>query len=224
MRLRNNPVFMLDELDKIGQDFRGDPASALLEVLDPEQNNSFTDHYLDQPFDLSNVMFIGTANYTEPVPPALLDRMEVIELPGYTAGEKLQHRQEISCPAAAQRTRPQENATDYYQMTPFEVIIDSYTREAGVRNLERTIGSVCRFAATKIANEPQEAWPSNAAIDLPKSSAPLDSNPKSPCEPAIPGVVTGLAYTPFGGEILFVEAAAMPGKGTSSSPAKSATS
>jgi len=145
-----NPVFMLDEMDKIGADFRGDPASALLEVLDPEQNNTFTDHYLNQPFDLSSVMFIGTANYTEPIPPALMDRMEIIELPGYTENEKLN--------IAKKYLIPRQFAEHGLKKTHLKiadeavkVIIRSYTAEAGVRNLERSIAAVCRSVATKIA-------------------------------------------------------------------------
>jgi ATP-dependent Lon protease len=206
-----NPVFMLDELDKIGQDFRGDPASAMLEVLDPEQNNSFTDHYLDQPFDLSGVMFIGTANYMEPVPPALTDRMEVIELSGYTIKEKLRIARKYLVPR-----QMKEHGLKKTQLTipnnTLEVIIDSYTREAGVRNLERTIASVCRFAAAKIA----ERTARKLAI-LPNRLAEILGPVKFESEIAqragMPGVVTGLAYTPTGGEILFVETARMPGKG-----------
>ena len=145
-----NPVFMLDELDKIGQDFRGDPASALLEVLDPEQNNSFTDHYLDQPFDLSGVMFIGTANYMEPVPPALYDRMEIIELSGYTKREKLNIAKKYLVPRQLKEHGLRKNQLVIPDKT-LEIIIDSYTREAGVRSFERTIAAVCRFAAARIA-------------------------------------------------------------------------
>jgi len=206
-----NPVFMLDELDKIGQDFRGDPASALLEVLDPEQNNSFTDHYLDQPFDLSKVMFIGTANYTEPVPPALLDRMETIELPGYTEGEKMQIARKYLMPRQLK-----ENGLKKAQLTisndSLHAIINSYTREAGVRNLERSIGAICRHAAMRIARGTSR----RAAIDksqLAKILGPHKFESEVALRTATPGVVTGLAYTPFGGEILFVESVAVPGKG-----------
>ncbi len=206
-----NPVFMLDELDKIGQDFRGDPASAMLEVLDPEQNNSFSDHYLDQPFDLSSVMFIGTANYMEPVPPALTDRMEVIELSGYTIKEKLRIARKYLVP----RQMKEHGLKKIQLIIPnesLEAIIDSYTREAGVRNLERTIASVCRFAAAKIA----ERKARKLAI-LPNRLAEILGPIKFESEIAqragLPGVVTGLAYTPTGGEILFVETARMPGKG-----------
>jgi ATP-dependent Lon protease len=206
-----NPVFMLDELDKIGQDFRGDPASALLEVLDPEQNNSFTDHYLDQPFDLSDVMFIGTANYTEPIPPALMDRMEVLRLPGYTQNEKLHIAKKYLI-----GRQLKEHGLDKGWLTIKDetvlAIIEGYTREAGVRNLERMIGSVCRYIATQIA----EGTRRRATI-APKNLAEILGPKKFESEIALrtatPGVVTGLAWTPVGGEILFVEAAKMPGKG-----------
>ncbi|MBE0534063.1 MAG: endopeptidase La [Phycisphaerae bacterium] len=206
-----NPVFMLDELDKIGQDFRGDPASALLEVLDPQQNNTFSDHYLDQPFDLSNVMFIGTANYTEPVPPALLDRMETIELPGYTEGEKMQIARKYLIPRQLR-----EHGLKKTQLTipedTLRAIINSYTREAGVRNLERTIGSLCRHAATRIAKGASKRITVNLS-GLAKILGPHKFESEIALRTATPGVVTGLAYTPFGGEILFVESVATPGKG-----------
>lgn len=206
-----NPVFMLDELDKIGQDFRGDPASALLEVLDPEQNNSFTDHYLDQPFDLSDVMFIGTANYTEPIPPALMDRMEVLRLPGYTQNEKLHIAKKYLI-----GRQLKEHGLDKDRLTIKDetvlAIIDGYTREAGVRNLERMIGSICRYIATQIAEGKRRRATINPN-NLAKILGPKKFESEIALRTATPGVVTGLAWTPVGGEILFVEAAKMRGKG-----------
>jgi len=206
-----NPVFMLDELDKIGIDFRGDPASALLEVLDPEQNNSFTDHYFDVPFDLSGVMFIGTANYMEPVPPALRDRMEVIELPGYTEIEKLHIAKKYLVPRQLK-----ENGLSKSRLTIKDDailgIIDGYTREAGVRNLERSIAAICRAVATDIAKNKR----TRAVTDkksLAKILGPLQFESELALRAGIPGVATGLAYTPVGGELLFIESASMPGKG-----------
>jgi ATP-dependent Lon protease len=206
-----NPVFMLDEMDKIGQDFRGDPASALLEVLDPEQNNSFTDHYLDQPFDLSDVMFIGTANYTEPIPPALMDRMEVLELPGYTPLEKLQIAKKYLVVRQIQENGLKKNQLTLRDDALLE-LIQSYTNEAGVRNLERTIGSICRYAATQIAEKKRRRM-TITAKDLPAILGPRKYESELALRTAVPGVVTGLAYTPVGGEILFVESVMMPGKG-----------
>ncbi|MHC4645658.1 MAG: endopeptidase La [Planctomycetota bacterium] len=206
-----NPVFMLDELDKIGADFRGDPASALLEVLDPEQNYSFTDHYVDQPFDLSGVMFIGTANCTEPVPPALHDRMEIIELPGYTETEKLNIAKKYLVPRQLKEhglTKTQLNVKDESLLT----IIRSYTREAGVRNLERSISAVCRAIATRIAKGSKK----RAAMgkkDLAKILGPLRFESELALRTGTPGVATALAYTPVGGDLLFIESASMPGKG-----------
>ena len=206
-----NPVFMLDELDKIGQDFRGDPASALLEVLDPEQNNTFTDHYLDLPFDLSNVMFIGTANYTEPIPHALMDRMEILRLPGYTQKEKLNIAKKYLI-----KRQLKENGIKPTQLVIKDEtvlkVIDSYTCEAGVRNLERTIGSICRYMATQIA-EGKRRKATIYCKDLAKILGPHKFESEIALRTAMPGVVTGLAYTPAGGEILFVESAMMPGKG-----------
>ena len=206
-----NPVFMLDELDKIGADFRGDPAAALLEVLDPEQNFSFSDHYLDQPFDLSKVMFIGTANYTEPVPPALRDRMEVIELPGYTEAEKLAIAKRYLVPRQLN-----EHGLNKRQLTIKDeallAIIRSYTREAGVRNLERNIAAICRAVATEIARDKK----SRATIgkgDLAKILGAAQFESELALRTGIPGVATALAYTPIGGELLFIESASMPGKG-----------
>lgn len=207
----HNPVFMLDEVDKIGQDFRGDPAAALLEVLDPEQNFSFTDHYLDVPFDLSKVMFIATANYMEPVPPALHDRMEVIELPGYTAREKLYIAERFLLPRQLD-----ENGLSDGQLKMSEKalmgIIQSYTREAGVRNLERELGSICRAVAAQIAKgrkKVQEITEKSLGNYL----GPVKYERELAQRTSVPGVATALAYTPTGGEIMFVEATGMPGKG-----------
>ena len=206
-----NPVFMLDEMDKIGADFRGDPSSALLEVLDPEQNNSFTDHYLDQPFDLSSVMFIGTANYTEPIPPALMDRMEIIEMPGYTENEKLNIAKKYLIPRQFAENGLKKNRLRITDETVRE-IIRSYTAEAGVRNLERSIAAICRSVATEIAKGVRHSATITKA-HLPKILGPVRHLPELAMRTAVPGVATGLAYTPFGGEILFVESASMPGKG-----------
>jgi ATP-dependent Lon protease len=206
-----NPVFMLDELDKIGADFRGDPASALLEVLDPEQNNSFTDHYLDQPFDLSNVMFIGTANYTEPIPPALHDRMEIIELPGYTESEKLNIAAKYLVPRQLAEHGLSRGKLNIKNETIVS-IIRNYTREAGVRNLERSIASVCRAVATDIARNKKKRA-TIAANDLAKILGPTQYESEIALRAGIPGVATALAFTPVGGEILFIESASMPGKG-----------
>ncbi|MBN1359147.1 MAG: endopeptidase La [Sedimentisphaerales bacterium] len=206
-----NPVFMLDELDKIGADFRGDPASALLEVLDPEQNNSFSDHYLDQPFDLSAVMFIGTANYTGPIPPALFDRMEVIELPGYTEPEKVSIAKRYLIPRQLKEhglKKTQLNIKD----EAIHAIIRSYTREAGVRNLERHIAAVCRAVATKVARASIRRA-TVGAKHLADILGPVQHESELALRTGIPGVATALAYTPVGGELLFIESAAMPGKG-----------
>ncbi|MFA5864745.1 MAG: endopeptidase La [Phycisphaerae bacterium] len=207
----NNPVFMLDEVDKIGVDFRGDPASALLEVLDPEQNNSFTDHYLDVPFDLSKVMFISTANVMAPVPPALRDRMEVIEIPGYTLTEKLQIAKKYLV-----TKQLNENGLTKNQITfaddAIKTLIESYTREAGVRNLEREIGNICRAAASKIAGGSKRATKITSK-SVPHYLGPIKIEPEVALRTSVPGVATGLAYTPYGGDIIFIEATSMPGKG-----------
>jgi len=206
-----NPVFMLDELDKIGADFRGDPASALLEVLDPEQNNGFTDHYLDQPFDLSNVMFIGTANYTGPIPPALHDRMEIIELPGYTQNEKLSIAKKYLVPRQLVEHGLGKNKLTIKDEA-IVGIIHNYTREAGVRNLERNIAAVCRAVATDIAKNSKRRA-TIGSRDLAKILGPTQYESELALRAGIPGVATALAFTPVGGEILFIESASMPGKG-----------
>ncbi len=205
-----NPVFMLDEIDKLGADFRGDPASALLEVLDPEQNHAFSDHYLDLPFDLSKVMFITTANVLDTIPPPLRDRMEVLELPGYTDEEKLKIAKRYLVPRQrrehgldAKRLRISEGA--------IKLLISGYTREAGLRNLEREIGAVCRWAARKIA----EGEASSVRVrrkDIAEILGPVKYQREVALRTAVAGVATGLAWTPTGGEILFVEATIMPGK------------
>ncbi len=206
-----NPVFMLDELDKIGVDFRGDPASALLEVLDPEQNATFTDHYLDQPFDLSRVLFIATANVTEPIPPALFDRMEIIELPGYTATEKLRIARRYLVPRQLK-----EHGLHRRQLAiqdpAVRAIIQDYTREAGVRNLERHIAAICRHVATAIAKNARHKA-SIDSKDLARILGPTRFESELALRAGIPGVATGLAYTPVGGDLLFIESASMPGKG-----------
>ena len=204
-----DPVIMLDEVDKIGSDWRGDPSSALLEVLDPEQNKDFRDNYLDVPFDLSKVMFITTANQLETIPPPLLDRMEVIHLPGYTEQEKLNIAQKYLIPKEirANALKPEEIVIPEDTLRG---IIKDYTREAGVRNLEREIANVCRKVAKAVA----EAKPTPITVKAEELHDYL-GRPRYFAETAImidrPGVVTGLAWTPTGGDILFVEATQMPG-------------
>ncbi|WP_054032867.1 endopeptidase La [Desulfatitalea tepidiphila] len=206
----NNPIFMLDEIDKVGSDFRGDPSSALLEVLDPEQNFSFSDHYLDVPFDLSKVMFICTANVLDTIPSALRDRMEVIQLVGYTEDEKINIAQRYLVP----RQR-KENGLKANQIT-FAVgairnIISGYTREAGLRNLEREIGTVCRGVATKVAEDSIKKA-SIKASDLAEYLGPVKFTSEVKARMSTPGVAMGLAWTPVGGDLLFIEATAMKGK------------
>ncbi len=206
----NNPLFMLDEIDKLGMDFRGDPASALLEVLDPEQNFSFSDHYLEVPFDLSKVMFITTANYLEPVPPALKDRMEVIELAGYTEEEKLEIAKRHILPKQVVEhglTDEQIEFTDEAVLS----IAGGYTHEAGVRNLEREIGAVCR----KVARGVTEGNTEKVTVTQEKVSdllGPIKFFPEVAERTQRPGVAIGLAWTPNGGDILFIEATRMAGK------------
>jgi ATP-dependent Lon protease len=207
----NNAVFMLDELDKVGQDFRGDPTSALLEILDPAQNNTFQDHYLNVPFDLSKVLFIGTANYMAPVPPALRDRMEVIELPGYTDEEKLQIA--LKYLVARQLKENGLNASQAVWTEPaIRLLIASYTREAGVRELERQIGTVCRAVAAQVAAGKARSKTVTPAL-VARALGPRKYESELALRTSTPGVATGLAYTPNGGEIIFIEATAFPGKG-----------
>jgi ATP-dependent Lon protease len=208
----NNPVFMIDELDKMGADYRGDPASAMLEVLDPEQNSTFRDHYLDVPFDLSRTMFICTANDMDRVPGPLRDRMEVIALAGYTEEEKLQIAKRYLVPRQIERTGLKQSQVAFTDAGLRE-LITSYTREAGVRNLEREIGSVCRKVAVDVA---LGTYKRKVSVSAPKVRELL-GRPRFQADvrrrTAEPGVATGLAWTPVGGDVLFVEASAMPGKG-----------
>lgn len=207
----NNPVYMMDEVDKIGADFRGDPSSALLEVLDPEQNNSFQDHYLGVPFDLSKVMFITTANLLDPIQPAFRDRMEILQLPGYTEEEKLQIALRHLVPKQVQ-----ENAlsNDYISFTKgaIQKIISLYTREAGVRNLEREIASVCRKVARKVA-EGKEKISRITSQNIERYLGPPKIFRDQLLKKDRIGVATGVAWTASGGEILFVESIKMKGKG-----------
>ncbi|MDP4856690.1 MAG: endopeptidase La [Desulfobacterales bacterium] len=206
----NNPVFMLDEIDKVGSDFRGDPSAALLEVLDPQQNFSFSDHYLDVAFDLSKVMFITTANILDTVPPALRDRMEVLQLLGYTQEEKLKIANRFLIPR--QRTEHGLKANQItFNQGAVRHIIEGYTREAGLRNLEREIANICRGLATQIAGgEVKKA--TIKAGDVAGYLGPVRFTPESKARVLIPGVATGLAWTPVGGELLFIEATAMKGQ------------
>lgn len=208
----NNPVFMLDEIDKLGRGFQGDPSAALLEVLDPEQNNTFLDHYLDVPFDLSKIFFIATANSLESIPGPLLDRMEVVELSGYTTAEKLHIAKNHLLPKQLEEHGLTSQQLVFSDESVLK-IIHSYTREAGVRDLQRKIATLCRSFAEKVL-QPETQLP--VRIDIDSLEEPLGAerfvhevaerlNP--------PGVATGLAWTPQGGEILFIEANLMPGKG-----------
>ena len=206
----NNPVFMLDEIDKLGQDFRGDPASALLEVLDPEQNFSFQDHYLDVPFDLSRVMFITTANQLDPIPGPLKDRMEVIRLAGYSTEEKLH----IARNFIIKREIEENGLNDMqpaFKDEAIEKVISDYTREAGVRNMQRTIASICRKVAKEITQKKPLRTPITPEV-VTELLGPRKFFNEVAAENDRVGVVTGMAWTESGGDILFVEATCMPGK------------
>jgi ATP-dependent Lon protease len=206
-----NPVMMLDELDKLGAGFHGDPSAALLEVLDPEQNATFRDNYLAVPFDLSKVMFIGTANVVDNIPAAVRDRMEIIEMPGYIEDEKLA----IAKRYLIKRQLAQSGLTEEQCKITDEVllsIIRDYTREAGVRDLERHIGAICRYAAMRIA-EDSATHVAITAADLHAILGPKRFEQEIAMRTSVPGVATGLAWTPAGGDILFVEATSIPGRG-----------
>ncbi len=206
----NNPVFMLDEIDKVGTDFRGDPSSALLEVLDPEQNNAFSDHYLEVPFDLSNVIFIATGNIVDPVIPALKDRMEIIELPGYILEEKIEIANRYLIPRRISESGLKSSNISFNN-DALKIIIANYTKEAGVRNLERTIGSICRKVAKRIAEGKRRAVKITAK-NISKFLGPSKTYSEVAARKGEIGVATGLAWTPFGGEILFIESIRMKGK------------
>jgi ATP-dependent Lon protease len=211
-----NPVFILDEIDKLGSDFRGDPSSALLEVLDPEQNNTFRDHYLDVPFDLSEVLFITTANVLDPIPPPLRDRMEVLEIAGYTEDEKLKIATDH---LVGKQIKNHGLTTDQIQFSPdaLRAVIRGYTREAGVRNLEREIGSLCRKVARRIAEAPSDGIgliqiTPDVVVEM--LGAPKFMDEEIEERTKEPGVAIGLAWTPVGGEVLFIEASRMAGAGS----------
>ncbi|MBM4031678.1 MAG: endopeptidase La [Planctomycetes bacterium] len=206
----NNPVFMLDEVDKLGTDFRGDPSSALLEVLDPEQNFSFSDHYLDVAFDLSRVMFITTANLLDPVPPALRDRMEVIELPGYAEHDKMAIARAYLIPRQIEENGLKGRGVSFDDRAVLRIIRE-YTREAGVRNLERELGSVCRKTAKEVAKGRTRPRTVRAA-DVPKFLGAPKFEPEARERLKEPGIAIGLVWTPTGGDILFIESSIMPGK------------
>ena len=208
----NNPLLMIDEIDKMGADFRGDPASAMLEVLDPEQNNSFRDHYLDLPFSLADVIFVTTANTLETIPPPLRDRMEVIQLAGYTASEKLEIAKRYLVPRQIERNGLTARRIAFTDPA-LRTIISDYTREAGVRQLEREIGTVCRKVARRVAEGKLDR---KLSITEPRVRELLGKRKffsEARRRTSRPGVATGLAWTPVGGEVLFIEASAMPGRG-----------
>ena len=215
----HNPVFLLDEIDKLGNDFRGDPSSALLEVLDPEQNSTFSDHYLDVPFDLSKVLFIATANETDTIPAALKDRMEVIELPGYTYEEKLNIAKRHLIPKQILAHGISDDDIEIPDES-IMLIAHGYTREAGVRNFEREVAAVCRYIAVLVAKHKQE-YPDKAfgkvVVDkayVEKILGPERFYNESAERTSIPGIATGLAWTAAGGDLLFIEATRMGGKGS----------
>jgi ATP-dependent Lon protease len=207
------PVFMLDEVDKLGSDYRGDPSSALLEVLDPEQNDTFADHYLEIPYDLSKVVFVATANVGDTIPPPLRDRMEIIEIPGYTRAEKLSIAKRHLLPKQLREhgmTAEQIDVTD----EAIETVIERYTREAGVRSLERNIAAIVRAVVVQAAEGKVDGQVVvRTEEDLRRSLGPAKFTNEAVERTEDPGVATGLAWTPVGGAILFVEATKMPGKG-----------
>jgi len=206
----NNPVFMLDEIDKLGSDFRGDPSSAMLEVLDPEQNSTFSDHYLEVPFDLSNVMFIATANLPDTIPPALMDRMEVINLSSYTEREKVQIAKRHLYPKQLENHGLTSRKLKISK-TGYQALIRGYTREAGVRNLERTIATLCRKVTRRIATG--ENGPFNiTAKNIEEFLGHAKFMEKDTFRYSMPGIATGLAWTSVGGEVLYIEARQMVGK------------
>jgi ATP-dependent Lon protease len=204
-----NPVFVLDEIDKIGTDYRGDPASALLEVLDPEQNGAFSDHYLEVPFDLSKVLFVATANRTDTIPAPLLDRMEVIELPGYTAREKARIGREFLLPRQLEAHGVSPEKIEVADDALLRVV-EEYTREAGVRNLERQIAALVRKAALKLAEG--ESTQKVASADLESYLGPPSFSREQAERVERPGIATGMVWTPMGGELTFVEAALLEGE------------
>ncbi|MEM6293809.1 MAG: endopeptidase La [Myxococcota bacterium] len=210
----NNPVIVLDEIDKLGHDFRGDPASALLEVLDPEQNHTFSDHYLEVPFDLSKVMFIATANYIDPIPAALKDRLEMIELPGYTRQEKCMIAKRFLIPKQIAEHGLDEAGVeiDFTDEAILE-LVDSYTREAGVRNLEREASAVIRGVAVRVVEGEIEGTFKIGKAEVNEFLGPQKFMPEMKERISEPGVATGLAWTPVGGEIMFIECTRMEGKG-----------
>ncbi len=208
----NNPVFMMDEVDKIGTDFRGDPASALLEVLDPEQNNAFSDHYLNLPFDLSKVMFITTGNLTDPIPSALRDRMEVINIPGYTDQEKLEIARTFLLPRQMEENGIQPEKLEISDKAILQ-IISNYTQEAGLRNLERELASICRKVARKVAEGKKEKTKIHTK-NIHQFLGPPPFLPDEEQKKNEVGVATGLAWTEAGGDILHIEASTTPGKGS----------
>jgi len=210
-----NPVFMLDEMDKLATGFQGDPAAALLEVLDPAQNHSFRDHYLEVPLDLSHVLFIATANQLGTLHPALLDRMEVVSLSGYTEDEKRHIARRFLIPRQVQEHGLPDGALEITDAA-LGVVITQYTREAGVRSLERMIGAICRKVAARLASRPaDESGPPPAtrvdASQVPQFLGPVRFQPESPFRTSRPGVATGVAWTESGGDVLFIEATLMPG-------------
>jgi len=206
-----NPLMMLDEIDKMSSDFRGDPASAMLEVLDPAQNHTFTDHYLDVPFDLSKVLFIATANTADTIPGPLRDRMEIIDIPGYTDADKLNIAKRYLVPRQLDANGLGAKQAKFLDAA-LKLIIDGYTREAGVRSLERNIGSVARGIAAEVVGGKVERT-TVGRPEIGRYLGPIKFEPELASRTSVAGVATGLAYTPFGGEILFIEATRMPGKG-----------
>jgi ATP-dependent Lon protease len=205
-------VFVLDEIDKLGADYRGDPSSALLEVLDPEQNDTFADHYLDVPFDLSKVLFIATANQAHPIPGPLRDRMEVIEIPGYTMEDKLKIVRRYIIP---EQLAEHGISEEHVEMTDegIRFLIESYTREAGVRSLKREIAALCRYVARQVAADELEEKAHIDAEKVEEIRGPIRFFSDVAERTAVPGVATGLAWTAVGGDILFIEATKMKGKG-----------
>jgi len=208
----NNPVYVLDEIDKLGADYRGDPSSALLEVLDPEQNDTFADHYLDVAFDLSKVLFIATANQAHPIPGPLRDRMEIIEIPGYTMEDKLKIARAYIIP---EQLKEHGITAEHTEMTDegIRFLIESYTREAGVRSLKREIAALCRWVAKQVASDELEEKAIIGRDEVEEIRGPIKYFSEVAERTAVPGVATGLAWTAVGGDILFIEATKMKGKG-----------